>query len=53
MFHLAICYDEGLGVEKNNEKSYHYLTGAANLGWEPAIQMLKENGVEMKFNQKL
>lgn len=53
MFHLAICYDEGLGVEKDNEKSFHYLVEAANLGWEPAIKTLREYGVEMKFNEKL
>lgn len=46
IFHLAICYGNGLGVEQDNEKSLHYLITAANLGWQPAIEILKENGIE-------
>ena len=46
IFHLAICYGNGLGVEQDNEKSLRYLITAANLGWQPAIEILKENGIE-------
>ena len=41
MFHLAWMYQEGIGVERNNELSTEYLYKSAEAGWEPAIRIIK------------
>lgn len=42
MFHLAWMYQEGIGVEKNDELSEDYLYKAVKAGWEPAIKIMEE-----------
>ena len=41
MFHLAWMYQEGIGVEQNDELSAEYLYKSAEAGWEPAIRIIK------------
>ena len=41
MFHLAWMYQEGLGVEKNQDLATDYLYQSAEAGWEPAIKAIK------------
>ena len=41
MFHLAWMYQEGIGVEQNNELATEYLYKSAEAGWEPAIRIIK------------
>ncbi|MDE5887409.1 MAG: hypothetical protein K2H46_07475 [Muribaculaceae bacterium] len=45
IFHLAICYSNGLGVEANQRKAYQLLYEAADLGWHPAINMIIQNNI--------
>lgn len=46
MFHLFICYNEGLGVERDYQKTLEYLFAAAERGWQPAIQVIRENNLQ-------
>ncbi|MDE6577278.1 MAG: hypothetical protein K2J82_09980 [Muribaculaceae bacterium] len=45
IFHLAICYSNGLGVEKDERKAYQLLHESADLGWQPAINVIIQNKI--------
>ncbi|MDE6792342.1 MAG: hypothetical protein K2J48_04595, partial [Muribaculaceae bacterium] len=45
IFHLAICYSNGLGVEANQRKAYQLLYEAADLDFGPAINMIVQNNI--------
>lgn len=45
-FHLAICYNEGLGVEKDPKRAMDLLCKAADMGWQPAIDVIKNNNID-------
>jgi TPR repeat protein len=46
MYHLSICYHDGLGVEKNREMAVRYLFAAADRGFKKAIDVINENKIE-------
>ena len=45
MFHLAICYNDGLGVEKDPNLMASYLYAAADRGFQPAIDAINKNRI--------
>ena len=46
MFHLAICYNEGYGVEKDAQLMREYLFKAADKGWQPALDVIRDNNLD-------
>lgn len=45
MYHLAICHNKGLGVEKDVDFAIELLYMSADCGWQPAIDVINENGI--------
>ena len=45
MFHLAICYNDGLGVEVDHDLVAHYLYESADRGFQRAIDVINENKI--------
>ena len=43
MYHLAICYNDGLGVEKDPKMVASFLHAAADSGFQPAIDIITKN----------
>lgn len=43
MYHLAICYNDGLGVEKDPKMVASFLHTAADRGFQPAIDIITKN----------
>lgn len=50
MFHLAICYNDGLndglGVEKDPNKMAYYMYAAADRGFQRAIEIIKKYNIQ-------
>lgn len=46
IFHLAVCYNEGFGVEKDPKRAMELLCKAADMGWQPAIDVIKNNNID-------
>ena len=45
MFHLAICYNDGLGVEKDSNKMAYYMYAAADRGFQRAIEAIQKYNI--------
>lgn len=43
LFHIAICYAEGLGVDRDIHQAIKLFYAAADLGWQPAIEVINQN----------
>ena len=44
MYHLGVCYEKGVGVEKDTQEAVGWYRKAADLGDEPAAKRLAELG---------
>lgn len=52
---LGSCYQQGIGVEKNEEMAFYYIEKAANLGHLLAIELLARyylNGYGVEKDEK-
>lgn len=45
IYHMAICYAEGLGVERDIDQAIKLLYKAADLGWQPAVEVIQHNKI--------
>lgn len=45
MFHLAICYNDGLGVEVDQDLAAHYLYESADRGFQRARDVINKNNI--------
>ena len=43
MYHLAVCYNDGLGVEKDPKMVASFLHTAADRSFQPAIDIINRN----------